>query len=114
MELLSATRADGTAHQTLCAYSLGYLLDSDRSDRDSISGALLNVGMTYNLTLDTLSFTSLDNTALGPALDNVVVTDLTPTPAVVTPVPTLSEWALVLLATALGALGLRGRRGRGQ
>ncbi len=62
----------------------------------------------------TLSFTSLDNTALGPALDNVVVTDLTPTPAVVTPVPTLSEWALVLLATALGALGLRGRRGRGQ
>ena len=56
----------------------------------------------------------MDNTALGPALDNVVVTDLTPTPAVVTPVPTLSEWALVLLATALGALGLRGRRGRGQ
>ncbi|MEI2744991.1 MAG: IPTL-CTERM sorting domain-containing protein [Ottowia sp.] len=51
---------------------------------------------------------------MGPALDNVVVTDLTPTPAVVTPVPTLSEWTLVLLATALGALGLRGRRGRGQ
>jgi poly-gamma-glutamate synthesis protein (capsule biosynthesis protein) len=59
VELLSATRADGTEHQTLCAYSLGYLLDSDRSDRDSISGALLNIGMTYNLTRDTLAFTSL-------------------------------------------------------
>ena len=37
---------------------------------------------TYNFTATgaatTLSFTSLDNSAMGPALDNVVVTDLTP------------------------------------
>jgi hypothetical protein len=62
VELLSATRADGTTHSTLCAYSLGYLLDSDRSNRDSVSGMLLHIGMTYDLALDTLTFDSLTYT----------------------------------------------------
>lgn len=53
----------------------------------------------------TLSFTSLDNTPCGPALDNVVVTDVTPAP-----VPTLSQWGLVGLAGLLGFAALRGRR----
>lgn len=55
----------------------------------------------------TLSFTSLDNTPCGPALDNVVVTDVTPAP-----VPTLSQWGLVGLAGLLGFAALRGRRRR--
>ena len=37
--LLTANRADGTKHQTLCAYSLGNILESDRSDRGTISSA---------------------------------------------------------------------------
>jgi len=62
VSLLTATRADGTTHQTLCAYSLGNLLESDRSDRDAISGALLHINMTYNLGTDQLSFDSLTYT----------------------------------------------------
>jgi hypothetical protein len=62
VELLSAARADGTKHSTLCAYSLGYLLNSDRSNRDSVSGMLLHIGMTYDLALDTLTFDSLTYT----------------------------------------------------
>ena len=57
--LLTATRADGSAHQTLCAYSLGNLLLSDRSDRDAISGALLHITMRYNLADDSLVFDTL-------------------------------------------------------
>lgn len=54
-------------------------------------------------TATTLSFTSLiDNTGCGPALDNVAVADITPSP-----VPTLSQWALALLATVLGGAALR-------
>lgn len=60
--LLTANRADGTAHQTLCAYSLGNLLESDRSDRDAISGALLHINMTYDLSADQLSFGELTYT----------------------------------------------------
>lgn len=58
----------------------------------------------------TLSFTSLNNDAFGPALDNVVVTDLTPVAAV----PTLSQWAMVLMASLMAGLVLRGRGWRGR
>lgn len=72
---------------------------------------------TYNFTASgaatTLSFTSLAADAYGPALDNVVVTDLTPA-AAVAPVPTLSQWALLLLASLMAALGLRQRAARGR
>ena len=62
IEILTATRADGLAHQTLCAYSLGNLLQSDRAERESISGVLLHVNMTYELSKDTLTFESLTYT----------------------------------------------------
>ncbi len=63
IEMLTGTRADGTTHQTLCAYSLGYLLDSDRSDRDSISGLLLHMNLSYDLSTDKLTF---DNVTYTP------------------------------------------------
>ena len=61
----------------------------------------------------TLSFTSLIDGTAGPALDNVVVTDLTPA-ASVAAVPTLSQWALMLMAGLMAALALRGRGWRGR
>ncbi len=62
VELLTAARAGGGTRQTLCAYSLGNLLTSDRSVRESLSGALLHVGMTYDLAADSLSFDTLTYT----------------------------------------------------
>lgn len=62
IEILTAKRADGSTHQTLCAYSLGNLLESDRSERESISGILLHVQMEYDLAADALSFRSLTYT----------------------------------------------------
>ena len=62
LELITSPGADGTTRQTLCAYSLGNLLQSDRERRETISGALLHVSMTYDastgaLRFDTLSYT---------------------------------------------------------
>ena len=62
IELLTSTRSDGSTRQTLCAYSLGNLLESDRSNRDEISSALLHVGMTYDLGTDSLTFDTLEYT----------------------------------------------------
>ena len=62
VEILTANRADGSVHQTLCAYSLGNLLESDRAEREAISGALLHVEMSYNLAQDELSFGTLTYT----------------------------------------------------
>ncbi|MBS0486460.1 MAG: choice-of-anchor C family protein [Proteobacteria bacterium] len=53
----------------------------------------------------TLSFTSLENNAAGPALDNVVVADVTPVPT-----PTLSLWTLIGLASLLGVFAARRAR----
>jgi hypothetical protein len=53
----------------------------------------------------TLSFTSLENSAYGPALDNVALADVTPVPA-----PALSAWALLGLAGLLGLIAWRSRR----
>ncbi|HMM58257.1 MAG TPA: choice-of-anchor C family protein [Rudaea sp.] len=53
----------------------------------------------------TLSFTSLENNAAGPALDNVVVADVTPVPT-----PALSLWALIGLASLLGVFATRRAR----
>lgn len=53
----------------------------------------------------TLSFSSQDSGLYGPALDNVVVSEVTPAP-----VPTLSQWALISLASLLGLLAMRGRK----
>lgn len=62
LRLLTAKRADGTTHQTLCAYSLGNLLESDRAQREAISGILLHIGMEYDLSADQLTFASLSYT----------------------------------------------------
>lgn len=62
VELLTAHRADGAARQTLCAYSLGNLLISDRSDRDAISGALLHMSLRYAPANGSLVFEALTYT----------------------------------------------------
>ena len=62
LRLLTAKRADGTTHQTLCAYSLGNLLESDRAQREAISGILLHIGLEYDLSADQLTFASLSYT----------------------------------------------------
>ena len=62
IELLTAHRKDGSSHAVLCAYSLGNLLASDRSDRENISGVLLHIGIRYNLATDSLQFDTLTYT----------------------------------------------------
>jgi poly-gamma-glutamate capsule biosynthesis protein CapA/YwtB (metallophosphatase superfamily) len=62
VEMLTATRKDSTSHQVLCAYSLGNLLASDRSKRDTISGVLLHIAVIYDLAADSLSFDRLTYT----------------------------------------------------
>lgn len=59
VEILSSTRADGTQHQTLCAYSLGSLINSDRADRSVISSALLHINMRYSQQTDALTFETI-------------------------------------------------------
>ena len=59
----------------------------------------------------TLRFASTSATGgLGPMIDNVRVTDVTPVPPAA--VPTLQAWALLGLAGVLGLLGAAGRRQR--
>ncbi len=59
VEILTSTRADGTQHQTLCAYSLGSIINTDRADRSVISSALLHINMRYNQQTDALTFESI-------------------------------------------------------
>lgn len=72
------------------------------------TGAMGWVTRSYTFTATgastTLSFTSLDTGPYGPALDNVVVTDITPRAAAA--VPTLSQWALLVLAGLVGLVAL--------
>jgi choice-of-anchor C domain-containing protein len=72
-------------------------------------GAMGWTTQTYTFTATgpstTLSFTSLENSAYGPALDNVAVTDVTPVPT-----PALSAWALLGLAGLLGLIAWSLRR----
>ena len=49
VEILTSTRGDGAQRQTLCAYSLGSILNSNRADRSVISSALLHMNLKYNL-----------------------------------------------------------------
>jgi poly-gamma-glutamate capsule biosynthesis protein CapA/YwtB (metallophosphatase superfamily) len=62
VEVLTSPAANGKERQTLCAYSLGNLLISNRSDRSAISGALLHVSMRYSLADDSLTFDTLTYT----------------------------------------------------
>ena len=61
VELLTAKRADGE-HPTLCAYSLGNLLSSDREKRTTICSILLHVSITYRQDTDSVTFDSLTYT----------------------------------------------------
>ena len=59
VEILASTRGDGAQRQTLCAYSLGSILNSDRADRSVLSSALLHMNLKYNLQTDLLTFESI-------------------------------------------------------
>ena len=59
VEIISSVRADGSQRQTLCAYSLGSVLNSDRSDRSVITSALLTMALKYDLETDVLTFETI-------------------------------------------------------
>ncbi len=59
VEILSSARADGSQRQTLCAYSLGSVLNSDRSDRSVITSVLLTMALRYDLETDVLTFETI-------------------------------------------------------
>ncbi len=61
-ELLTAKRPDGSERQTLCAYSLGNLLTSDREKRSSISSILLHARLTLDPATGYVHFDSLTYT----------------------------------------------------
>ena len=87
--------------------STNYTFDVTGHTQASMGWTTQTYTFTATGSTSTLSFTSLDSSAYGPALDNVVVSDVTPAP-----VPTLSQWGLVGLAGLLGFAALRGRRRR--
>ena len=60
--ILSSAKADGTKRQTLCAYSLGSILNSDRRSRPVITSALLHINLRYTPETDTLSFETITYT----------------------------------------------------
>ncbi|MFV0680563.1 choice-of-anchor C family protein [Ottowia sp.] len=62
----------------------------------------------------TLSFSSLENSNCGPALDHVQLVDRSAATTRVTAVPTLSEGTLILLGVAVGAAALRRRKATGR
>jgi poly-gamma-glutamate capsule biosynthesis protein CapA/YwtB (metallophosphatase superfamily) len=59
VDILNTTRADGSQRQTLCAYSLGSILNSDRADRSVITSAMLHMNLRYSLETDVLTFESI-------------------------------------------------------
>lgn len=85
--------------------STNYTFDVTGHSQASMGWTTQTYTFTATGTTTTLGFTSLDNTNCGPALDNVVVSDITPAP-----VPMTSEWGLLALASLLGFAAWRGRR----
>ena len=61
VEYLTATRADGTTHQTLVAYSLGALMTESRDTRN-IAGMLLHLTLTYHPQTGTVTFDRVEYT----------------------------------------------------
>jgi poly-gamma-glutamate capsule biosynthesis protein CapA/YwtB (metallophosphatase superfamily) len=59
VDILTSTREDGSQRQTLCAYSLGSIVNSNRADRSVISSVLLHMNLKYNLQTDTLIFETI-------------------------------------------------------
>ncbi|MBE0600630.1 MAG: CapA family protein, partial [Firmicutes bacterium] len=62
--ILSSTKADGTQRQTLCAYSLGSLLNSDRRNRAVITSVLLHINLRYTPHNGAVSFETITYTPL--------------------------------------------------
>lgn len=60
--ILSSARADGTNRQTLCAYSLGSILNSDRRSRAVITSVLLHINLRYTPQDGALSFETVTYT----------------------------------------------------
>ena len=62
VDILTSTDADGNQRQTLCAYSLGSILNSDRRNREVITSAMLHIDLrlspqTGTLTFETITYT---------------------------------------------------------
>ena len=85
-----------------------YTHDTTGTGRPAIPWSSRQFNFTASGTTTTLRFATTDASACGPALDNVVVTARA-LPAAAA-VPTLSEWALGLLALAMGGFALRRHR----
>jgi len=87
-----------------------YTFDSNGTSGSNMGWTTQTYVFTATGSQTTLSFTSTTTASAnaGPALDNVTVTDVTPTS-----VPTLSQWALFGLAGLLGLAALRRRGLRG-
>ena len=60
--ILSSTKADGTQRQTLCAYSLGSIINSDRRNRAVITSVLLHINLRYTPQDGSLSFETITYT----------------------------------------------------
>lgn len=62
VEVLTATRSDGSRSKTLCAYSLGNLFTQDRDKRVSIASILLHSQVEYDVSTGEVDFPSLTYT----------------------------------------------------
>ena len=62
VDILTSTCEDGTQRQTLCAYSLGSVINSDRSNREVITSAMLHINLKCNLDTCALTFESITYT----------------------------------------------------
>lgn len=61
IEYLTGTRTDGTAHQTLVAYSLGSLMTESR-DTKNIAGMLLHLNLTWDPQTQSIAFDRVEYT----------------------------------------------------
>lgn len=81
-----------------------YTFDTTAHSTGAMGWVTRSYTFTATGTTTTLGFSSLDSGGWGPALDNVVVTVVTPKAAAA--VPTLSQWALLVLIGWLGLVAL--------
>ena len=62
VSILTSAGDDGTQRQTLCAYSLGSFINSDRRNRDVISSVFLHITLRYSPQTDAVSFETVTYT----------------------------------------------------
>lgn len=84
-----------------------YTFDTTGFSYSNMGWATQTYAFTATGSSTTLTFTSQENSAYGPALDNVAVADVTPVPT-----PALSLWAMLGLAGLLAVAALRRRHVR--